>query len=175
MAVSFVLLGYFVLRLDMAMILLALAVYGVGNALFISPNNIEVMGALPRQKTGIASSTSALVRNLGMAIGVSLGSLFMTLQLSATGNIFGMAPSGRRRHEPGDLFRRSPVCRRSDRFLAPICVNVRKTGLIRFTLPRAKDDSECQLFYSFVQPFPGFRFRVPVSSRPANSALLGSP
>jgi EmrB/QacA subfamily drug resistance transporter len=93
MSVSFMLLGYFVLRLDLALILLALAIYGVGNALFISPNNIEVMGALPRQKTSIASSTSALVRNLGMALGVSLGSLFMTLQLSATGNIFGMAPS----------------------------------------------------------------------------------
>jgi len=91
MAMSFWLMGFFASRLDVAMILTSLAMYGIGEALFISPNSTETMGALPRRKTGIASSAAAMVRNLGMGLGVSLGAVILSLQLP--GDIFTATPT----------------------------------------------------------------------------------
>jgi len=96
MSLSFVAMGYFMSQLDLPMTMLSMAAYGIGNSLFTSPNSNEVMSALPRQKTGIASSASAMVRNLGMGLGITLGAVIMTLYLSATSNsgaIFTAAPS----------------------------------------------------------------------------------
>ena len=58
---------------------------GAGGALFQSPNSTEVMSALPREKAGISSSVTSMMRNLGMALGVSLGSVFLMISLSASG------------------------------------------------------------------------------------------
>ncbi|HMK45429.1 MAG TPA: MFS transporter [Methanocella sp.] len=91
MAVSFGLMGFFASRLDVTMTLASLVLYGIGEALFTSPNSTETMGALPRQKTGIASSAAAMVRNLGMGLGVSLGAVILSLQLP--GGIFTAAPA----------------------------------------------------------------------------------
>jgi predicted MFS family arabinose efflux permease len=69
---------------------------GLGSALFQSPNSTEVMNALPRAQTAIASSVSAAVRNLGMTLGVALASLLLPLQLrllGATGGVLD-APKG---------------------------------------------------------------------------------
>jgi predicted MFS family arabinose efflux permease len=96
MAASLAAMGFFAAQMDLAMILLALVVYGIGASLFTSPNTNEVMSALPRQKTGIASSAAATVRNLGMGLGVSLAAIIMTLELSAAGNagaIYRTAPA----------------------------------------------------------------------------------
>ncbi len=57
----------------------------VGFALFQSPNNTEVMNALPAEKISIASSVSATVRNLGMAIGASLTSILLVMSADASG------------------------------------------------------------------------------------------
>ena len=62
------------------------ALLGVGSALFQSPNSTEVMNSLPRSQTGIASSVSAAVRNLGMTLGVALASLLLPLLLRLSGS-----------------------------------------------------------------------------------------
>jgi EmrB/QacA subfamily drug resistance transporter len=62
-----------------------LAALGVGTALFQSPNSTEVMNALPRSQTAVASSVSAAIRNLGMTLGVALASLLLPLQLRLAG------------------------------------------------------------------------------------------
>jgi hypothetical protein len=54
---------------------------GIGGVLFSGPNNTEIMRALPRSKINIASSFSATIRNLGMALGVSFSSVLVSLQL----------------------------------------------------------------------------------------------
>jgi EmrB/QacA subfamily drug resistance transporter len=59
---------------------------GVGSALFQSPNSTEVMNSLPHSQTGIASSVSAAVRNLGMTLGVALASLLLPLLLRLSGS-----------------------------------------------------------------------------------------
>jgi len=63
---------------------------GIGSALFQSPNSTEVMNSLPRSQTGIASSVSAAVRNLGMTLGVALASLLLPLLLRLSGSMAGV-------------------------------------------------------------------------------------
>lgn len=67
------------------LVIIAFFPMAVGFALFQSPNNTEVMNALPAEKVSIASSVSATVRNLGMAIGASLTSILLVMSAEASG------------------------------------------------------------------------------------------
>lgn len=58
-------------------ILWPMALAGIGTALFVSPNNTAIMGAVPPDRRGTASGAVAAARNLGMVFGVALaGALF---------------------------------------------------------------------------------------------------
>lgn len=53
---------------------------GMGLGIFQSPNNSAIMGAVPRERLGVASGLLALSRTLGQSTGVPLmGALFVTL------------------------------------------------------------------------------------------------
>lgn len=54
-------------------IVFRLGLMGIGFGLFNAPNNSALMGSAPRHRYGVASSLLALMRNLGMAIGLALG------------------------------------------------------------------------------------------------------
>lgn len=51
-----------------------LAVFGMGASLglFQAPNNSCIMGSVPKNKLGVASGISQLVKNLGMVLGITL-------------------------------------------------------------------------------------------------------
>ena len=49
-------------------------VCGAGTGIFISPNSSALMGSAPQNRQGIAGGVMALARNLGMALGVAVGS-----------------------------------------------------------------------------------------------------
>ena len=54
---------------------------GIGSGMFQTPNNSAVMGAVPPNRRGIASSLLANMRNIGMVLGVAVsGALFGSLQ-----------------------------------------------------------------------------------------------
>ncbi|WP_366922904.1 MFS transporter [Metallumcola ferriviriculae] len=58
-------------------ITLALAVMGLGSGLFQTPNNSAVLGTVPPYRRGIASSMLAIMRNIGMVLGVAIsGAIF---------------------------------------------------------------------------------------------------
>lgn len=61
-----------------------MALAGIGTALFVSPNNTAIMGAVPVHQRGIASGATATARTLGMVFGVALAgtifSSFLTFQ-----------------------------------------------------------------------------------------------
>lgn len=84
-ALSLAIIGYASRKFDLHYILLSLALLGIGNALFQSPINTEIMSALPKSKIGTASSLSSALRNLAMAIGVSISGALLTLQLNQAG------------------------------------------------------------------------------------------
>jgi EmrB/QacA subfamily drug resistance transporter len=66
---------------------LALAVTGLGTAIFGSPNNSALMGAAPRHRQGIAAGILACARNVGMVLGVGLAGAVVT-------TVLAQAPSG---------------------------------------------------------------------------------
>ncbi len=59
-----------------------IAIMSFGNALFQSPNTSLVMSTLPRNKLGIGGSISALVRNLGMIVGITLATTLLYQSMS---------------------------------------------------------------------------------------------
>jgi len=58
-------------------------VIGIGIALFNPGNNSAIIGSLPKEKIGLASSFLALSRNLGMMIGISFAEMVIALRIPA--------------------------------------------------------------------------------------------
>ncbi len=76
---------------------LYISIMSLGNGLFQSPNNSLVMSMLPREKLGIGGSVNALVRNIGMVVGIALSTSILYSGMSAkigrhvTGYVVGRA------------------------------------------------------------------------------------
>jgi len=64
---------------------LHLSLFGLGSGLFQSPNNSSVMGSVPAAKLGTAGGLNALVRNIGMVMGISLSVSLFSIRLGHTG------------------------------------------------------------------------------------------
>lgn len=61
---------------------------GIGVGLFQSPNNSSIMGSVPRERLGMASSLLAVTRSLGQTVGFAvLGAVWAGLVFRATGEI----------------------------------------------------------------------------------------
>jgi MFS family permease len=56
------------------------ALLGLGGAAFQSPNNSSVMGAVPRDRLGVAGSLNSFFRNLGMVSGTTLAVALFSLR-----------------------------------------------------------------------------------------------
>jgi EmrB/QacA subfamily drug resistance transporter len=83
--IAFLLLSYCAITQNIFGILFAFVFFGIGVGLFQSPNNTAILSALPKEQLSTASSVIATSRNLGMALGVSLGSILLSFQLMAAG------------------------------------------------------------------------------------------
>jgi EmrB/QacA subfamily drug resistance transporter len=62
--------------------MLALALFGIGQGLFISPNNSAVMGAAPASLTGEAGGLLNVMRSCGISIGVAAASSLLAWRLA---------------------------------------------------------------------------------------------
>lgn len=60
-----------------------IAIMALGNGMFQSPNNSLIMSTVPRNKLGVAGSVNALVRNLGLVVGISVSTLILYGVLSS--------------------------------------------------------------------------------------------
>ncbi|MFZ2098547.1 MAG: MFS transporter [Anaerolineales bacterium] len=67
---------------SIGMMMLALAVVGLGTGAFISPNNSALMGSAPKSRQGIAAGILATARNFGMVLGVGIAGAIFTTMLS---------------------------------------------------------------------------------------------
>jgi MFS family permease len=65
-------------------ILLRQVLQGLGIALFAPANNSAIIGSLPKEKIGLASSFLALSRNLGMVIGIAFAEMIVALSATVT-------------------------------------------------------------------------------------------
>jgi EmrB/QacA subfamily drug resistance transporter len=83
-------LGLFVLSsagpaTPLAVVLLGMAVCGLGFGAFVAPNNSRLLGAAPVHRRGIASGVLAAARNTGMVLGVGLAGAVFTTVLARSG------------------------------------------------------------------------------------------
>ncbi len=69
------------------LIALHLAVFGLGQGMFQSPNNSSIMASVPRTKLGIAGGFNALVRNLGMVVGIAMSVALFNGRLHAMAHL----------------------------------------------------------------------------------------
>jgi EmrB/QacA subfamily drug resistance transporter len=63
-------------------VMLALAVFGVGQGLFISPNNSAIVAAAPPSLTGEAGGLLNVTRSLGISVGVAAASSLLAWRLA---------------------------------------------------------------------------------------------
>jgi EmrB/QacA subfamily drug resistance transporter len=80
---GFFIMAYGFLTVNVLLTVAAFFLMGVGSCLFQTPNNSEMMLALPREKSGLASSIQATTRNLSMAMGISTATILMTLMMGS--------------------------------------------------------------------------------------------
>lgn len=75
---------------------LLVATMGAGSGFFQSPNNSLVMSTVPRSQLGSAGSVNALIRNLGMIVGITFATtlLFFSMSVKAGYRVTGLI-SGR--------------------------------------------------------------------------------
>ncbi|WP_446898995.1 MFS transporter [Clostridium sp. LBM24168] len=64
-------------------IISGVAILGIGNGLFQSPNNSLIMSLSPKDKLGIAGSINALVRNVGMVFGTAFAVVLLYNRMSS--------------------------------------------------------------------------------------------
>lgn len=62
---------------------LMLSLLGFANGIFQSPNTNLIMSSVPKDKLGIAGGTNALIRNLGLAFGVSASTSLLYAKMSS--------------------------------------------------------------------------------------------
>lgn len=60
-----------------ALVMLRLAVVGIGTAIFMSPNSASIMGSVPKERLGTASASVATARNIGNASGLAMASAIL--------------------------------------------------------------------------------------------------
>jgi EmrB/QacA subfamily drug resistance transporter len=79
MAVGLFMISRLTLNSPFWVVVLGLAIGGLGTGLFVAPNNSALMGDAPRSRQGIAAGVLALARNVGMVLGIGLtGAIFTT-------------------------------------------------------------------------------------------------
>jgi EmrB/QacA subfamily drug resistance transporter len=69
-------------RQSLSLVMLALAVFGVGQGLYISPNNSAIVAAAPASLTGEAGGLVNVTRSLGVSIGVAAASSLLAWRLA---------------------------------------------------------------------------------------------
>lgn len=70
---------------NLPLVTLALAIFGAGQGLFISPNSSAIMATAPPEQTGQAGSVLNVVRLIGMSTGIAGASTLFALGLGGTG------------------------------------------------------------------------------------------
>ncbi|WP_297522744.1 MFS transporter [uncultured Clostridium sp.] len=93
-AIGFALMATISATTPLYLIIIYLLIMGAGSGLFQSPMNSIVMSAVDKTKLGVAGSLNALVRNLGMIIGITFGtSLLYKLMSNKLGfTVTGFVP-----------------------------------------------------------------------------------
>ncbi|MGH9063486.1 MAG: DHA2 family efflux MFS transporter permease subunit [Acidimicrobiales bacterium] len=91
-AAAFVALALF--HGDLGAFLVELAVLGAGLGMFTPPNNAAIMGAAPREQSGVASGVLNMTRGMGTAMGLAFTSLVFGLIVGGERSRASLVTSG---------------------------------------------------------------------------------
>jgi EmrB/QacA subfamily drug resistance transporter len=85
-------------RNGLPLVMLALAAFGIGQGLFISPNNSAIIAAAPASLTGEAGGLLNVMRCMGISVGIAAASTLLSWRLEAltglaSGTIHAAAPA----------------------------------------------------------------------------------
>ena len=81
---SLLICAWAVLDKRLGIILFSMGLFAAGYSLFQSPNNLEIMRGLPKDKAAIASSIANTGRYFGMTVGASFASVLLSVQFLST-------------------------------------------------------------------------------------------
>jgi MFS family permease len=80
MAVSAAMMGALIVAHgSLLVIMIELAILGVGLGMFTPPNNAAIMGSVPKEQSGVASGVLNMTRGMGTAMGLAFSSLIFGL------------------------------------------------------------------------------------------------
>lgn len=82
---GFIVMGYGVIAVNFWLIVAGFVLRGIGSGFFSSPNSVEIMSALPKEKTAIASSVQSTAIYLAMMLGVALSTILLSAGLDWSG------------------------------------------------------------------------------------------
>ncbi|MBP9477700.1 MAG: MFS transporter [Sebaldella sp.] len=82
MGIGFFLMTILSISTPISVFLVLVAIIGFGAGLFQSPNNSLVMSTVSKDKLGIAGSVNALVRNIGMSVGIAVATILLYNRMS---------------------------------------------------------------------------------------------
>ena len=80
MAISAAMMGALIVAHgSLLVIMIELAILGVGIGMFTPPNNAAIMGSVPKEQSGVASGVLNMTRGMGTAMGLAFSSLIFGL------------------------------------------------------------------------------------------------
>jgi EmrB/QacA subfamily drug resistance transporter len=88
MASGLMMMSYLKIDTPIWYIIVAMSLAGLGSGMFQTPNNSAVMGNVPPENRGTASSVLATMRNMGMVFGVAVSGALFSLNSNKANEIY---------------------------------------------------------------------------------------
>ncbi|AEG17299.1 DHA2 family efflux MFS transporter permease subunit [Methanobacterium paludis] len=94
MGIAYIVCGYAFTKANFILLLTTFVVAGLCRSIFQGPNNLDIMGALPPERSALASSITVTTQSFGLALGTAMGTLLLSVFLFATGYSGNVAQAG---------------------------------------------------------------------------------
>lgn len=85
MGIAYVICGYAFTQVNFMLLLLTFVVAGICRSIFQGPNNLDIMNALPVERSALASSITVTTQSFGLALGTAMGTLLLSVLLFLAG------------------------------------------------------------------------------------------
>jgi EmrB/QacA subfamily drug resistance transporter len=85
MGIAYFLCGYGFQNINLTLIVASFLLAGICRSIFQGPNNLDIMAALPPERSALASSITVTNQSFGLALGTAMGTLLLSVLLFGAG------------------------------------------------------------------------------------------
>lgn len=85
MGIAYFLCGYGFQYTNLTLIITSFLLAGICRSIFQGPNNLDIMAALPPERSALASSITVTNQSFGLALGTAMGTLLLSVLLFGAG------------------------------------------------------------------------------------------